>query len=693
MIAGLAVAMDTAITPVLRDLAVVLLVAGVTTFVCQLLRQPVVLGYLVAGLIVGRHTPPRALVGDEASIRGLADLGVVMLMFSLGLELTFRKLMRVGPTAILVTVIEVALMLWLGYATGLAFGWGSLESLFLGSLLAISSTTIIVKAYHDEHREGRAANVVFGILVMEDLVAVLLIAVLTALATGSGSTGSTALTAAGRLALFLAGAFGVGLFIVPRLIRKLVSIGSRETTLVVSVGFCFGLALVCEELGYSPALGAFLAGMLVAESGHGRTIEQIVQPVRDVFAAIFFVSTGMLLNPAVIPGLALPIIAILALTIVGKVASAAVGSFLAGESVRTSLAVGMSLAQIGEFSFVIAQLGTSLGVARDSLLTIAIAVSAITTFLTPYFIRGSAGAAEAVDRRLPRAFQTFVTLYGTWIESLRSRRAGVSSGSRTQRRVLLLIVDASALAGIAIATSLGLDDAVDWVSARVSANPRVVTGLVVAAASILGIPFLFGAFRCARGIALDLASAAVPHGGAAVDLGRAPRRALIATLQLAILALVGIPLLLLTQPFLPPFGGALVLLAILAASAVAFWRSVRDVHGHMRAGAEVIVASLAKQMAAADSDRALDEIESQLSGVGNLARVEIRGGEAAGQTLGELNVRGVTGATVLAILRDSGSVVNPRGGEALRDGDKLILTGTEPALEEARRLLGGPAGA
>ena len=476
----------------------------------------------------------------------------------------------------------------------------------------------------------------------------------------------------------------------PRLIRKLVSIGSRETTLVVSVGFCFGLALVCEELGYSPALGAFLAGMLVAESGHGRTIEQIVQPVRDVFAAIFFVSTGMLLNPAVIPGLALPIIAILALTIVGKVASAAVGSFLAGESVRTSLSVGMSLAQIGEFSFVIAQLGTSLGVARDSLLTIAIAVSAITTFsplLHPRVGWGGRGGGPAAAARLPNFRDALrhldrIVAFAARRGELRLAHAAARFvadrrrvGARRDRD--RHVARPRRRGGLGFGAGLGEPARRD--------GPRGGGGVDP------GIPFLFGAFRCARGIALDLASAAVPHGGGRRPRARAAPRAHRDS-PARDPGARGNPTLLLTQPFLPPFGGALVLLAILGASAVAFWRSVRDVHGHMRAGAEVIVASLAKQMAAADSDRALDEIESQLSGVGNLARVEIRGGEAAGQTLGELNVRGVTGATVLAILRDSGSVVNPRGGEALRDGDKLILTGTEPALEEARRLLGGRPG-
>src|SRR3989454_220728 len=287
----------------LTSLTVVLAVAAVTTVVFQRLRQPVVLGYLIAGLIVGPHVPI-PLVANPAVVQTLSELGVILLMFSLGLEFRLRKLMAVGPTAGLTALLQSSLMVWLGFTIGRLFGWTPLESLFAGAVIAISSTTIIAKAFDEQGITGTLREFVVGVLIVEDLIAVLLMAVLTAIASGTGLAAGPLVATVARLVAFLVTLVAVGLMVVPRAIRVIVRLNRRETTLVASIGICFTIALLAQAFGYSIALGAFLAGSLVAESGEEKQVERLVEPVRDVFAAVFFVSVGMLIDPAGGPPLA-----------------------------------------------------------------------------------------------------------------------------------------------------------------------------------------------------------------------------------------------------------------------------------------------------------------------------------------------------------------------------------------------------
>ena len=269
----------------LRNLALVLCVAAVTTVVFQRLRLPVVFGYLLAGLIVGPHVPI-PLVADAGVVRTLSELGVILVMFALGLEFSIRRIIQAAPTTGVVAVVETSTMLVVGYLLGQLLGWTALESVFAGAIVAISSTTIIVKAFEEQRVTGPASEQAFGILVGEDLIAIFLIAILTAVSSGAGlSAGALAVTG-GRLAVFLAAVVGIGLLVVPRLVRFVVRLNRPETTLLASVGICFASALLALEFGYSVALGAFIAGALVAESGEVPTIERLVHPVRDLFAAV-----------------------------------------------------------------------------------------------------------------------------------------------------------------------------------------------------------------------------------------------------------------------------------------------------------------------------------------------------------------------------------------------------------------------
>ncbi|MDP1825705.1 MAG: cation:proton antiporter [Archangium sp.] len=673
-----------------KALAIVLGVAAVTTIVFQRLRQPVVLGYIIAGLIIGPHVPI-PLVADPGIVQTLSELGVILLMFSLGLEFSLRKLVKVGPTAGVTALIQASFMLWLGYVVGRAFGWTVLESVFTGALIAISSTTIIARAFEEQGIRGRLREVVVGVLIVEDLIAILLMALLTALSTGSGlSAGALALTV-GRLGAFLVGLVVVGLLIIPRAIRAIIRLNRPETTLVASLGICFGVALLAQEFGYSVALGAFLSGSLIAESGEEKVIEPLVAPVRDAFAAIFFVSVGMLIDPALVAVHWVAIVVLTLVVVVGKIGGVTLGAFLTGNGTRTSVQAGLSLAQIGEFSFIIAGLGLTLNATGTFLYPIAVTVSAVTTLTTPWLIRASGPVASWVDRKLPRPLQTFVTLYGSWIENLRTGPHRETPGFQVRRMLRLLFLDAALLAGIVIGTSVSFDRLLGMlIGFGFSAD--LTWFLVVGAALAFCAPFFVGIFGLARRLGLNLGERALPAtAGGTVDLAAAPRRAFVVTLQLACVLLVGIPLVAVTQPFLPGFQGALVLLVLLIALAFAFWRSATNLEGHVRAGAQAIIEVLAAQSKLPDAALSpLDEVHAALPGIGAPVPHRLEPGSAAvGKTLAQLNLRGLTGATVLAIRRGAGSVVVPSAQELLRADDVLALAGTHEAIDAARAVLSG----
>lgn len=679
-------------TEFLQALTVVLGVAAITTVLFHWLRQPVVLGYLVAGLVVGPHVPI-PLIADPEIVRTLSEIGVILLMFSVGLEMRMETLWRLAPTAGLTAVVQCSVMLWIGFVTGRAFGWTSIESLFAGAIIAISSTTIVAKAFDEQKVGGNLKDLVIGILIVEDLIAILLMAALTAVASGSGLSASEMAATFGRLAAFLVALIAVGLLVIPRVIRAILKLGRHETTVVASIGICFGVALLAQRFGYSVALGAFLAGSLVAESGAGRRIERRIEPVRDVFAAIFFVSVGMLIDPALLIEHWAPVLVLTFLVIFGTFVAVGAGAFLTGSGTRLSIQAGLSLTQIGEFSFIIAGLGVSLGATRNFLYPVAVAVSAITTLTTPYLIRASGPIATFVDNRLPRSIQTFVTLYGTWVEQLRNRASREVSEDAARRMIRLLVLDAAIIGAIVIGASVARVRIVEELADTLSLERRVALLVLIAGAAALALPFAFGVVRLARRLGALLAIAALPKGESGLDLADAPRRVLVVTLQLAIVLLVGAPLVAITQPFLPGVPGAGLLLIALGALAIPFWRNAANLQGHVRAGAQLIAEALAKQARGTPEELAdtLVPVHSLLPGLGAPAPFRLESGHAAiGKTLADVNLRAETGATVLAISRDGEGIVVPSAGERLREGDVLALAGTDHAVDAARRLLAGP---
>jgi len=675
----------------LRSLTVVLAVAAVTTVLFQRLRQPVVLGYIIAGLIVGPHVPI-PLVADMGVVQTLSELGVILLMFSLGLEFGPRKLAAVGPTAGLTALLQSSLMVWLGFMIGRLFGWTSLESLFAGAVIAISSTTIIAKAFDEQGITGRLRELVVGILIVEDLIAVVLMAILTGVASGSGLAAGPLATTLARLAAFLVGLLAVGLLLVPRAMRAISRLNRRETTLVASVGICFTIALLAQAFGYSVALGAFIAGSLVAESGEEKQVERLVEPVRDMFAAVFFVSVGMLFDPALIVRHWPAVVVLTGAVVLGKVVGVSLGAFLTGSGMRTAVQAGLSLAQIGEFSFIIAGLGLSLHATGAFLYPVAVAVSALTTLFTPWLIRASGPVASWMDRTLPKPLQTFAALYGSWLEGLRSAPRPDTATAGIRRLLRLLVLDAGLIAAIVVGTAAAMRALVAFAQNKVGMSPILARWLVVGGALALSAPFWIGVVRVSQKLGLTLARLALPaEKHRRVDFGAAPRRMLVVTLQLAGVLLVGTPLLALSQPFLPGVPLAAVLAAAVAALGVAFWRSAANLQGHVRAGAQVVLEALAAQTrpraTPAEGDT-LERVHQLLPGLGALAAVALDPGCAAvGKTLAQLNLRGRTGATVLAVTRAEGGVIVPTAEELLRAGDVLALAGTHEAIETAEAVL------
>lgn len=403
----------------IQDLAIVMIIAGIVTVLFHRLKQPVVLGYIVAGVIIGPYTPPFQLIHDQDTINTLAELGVIFLLFSLGLEFSLKKLARVGIPALVAAVSEIVVMMWVGYEIGMYFGWGSMNSLFLGAMLAVSSTTIIIKALEElKMKDQPFAQLIFGVLIIEDILAIAMIALLSAIATTGEIQTSTVFATLGSLSLFIVTSLIVGILLVPRILAYVAKFKSNEMLLITVLAICFGFCLLVAKLNYSMALGAFVIGAIMAEAKQHHLIEQIIEPIRHMFSAIFFVAIGLLFNPSVVVEYALPIFVITVAVVVGKLFSCGTGSFIAGQDGRTSMRVGMGLSQIGEFSFIIATLGVTLNVTSEFLYPIVVAVSAITTLLTPYLIKLADPASRKLGEIMPKRVAEMGNHYTKWLQNI-----------------------------------------------------------------------------------------------------------------------------------------------------------------------------------------------------------------------------------------------------------------------------------
>ncbi|RJG12789.1 cation:proton antiporter [Pseudomonas cavernicola] len=565
----------------IQDLAVIMLIAGMVTILFHRFRQPVVLGYIVAGFIIGPHTPPFELIQDEETIKILAELGVIFLMFCLGLEFSLRKLFHVGATAFIAAFLEIVLMIWIGYEIGSYFGWSTMDSLFLGAILAISSTTIIVKALGDlKMKNERFAQLIFGVLIVEDILGIGIIALLSGIAlSGTVETGQVFATV-GKLSLFMIVALVVGILLVPRLLAYVAKFESNEMLLVTVLGLCFGFCLLVVKLEYSMVLGAFLIGAIMAESRQLAQIERLVEPVRDMFSAIFFVAIGLLIDPKILVEYAWPILVITVAVVLGKMISCGIGAFIAGNDGRTSLRVGMGLSQIGEFSFIIAALGISLQVTSDFLYPVAVAVSAITTLLTPYLIRAADPLSRKLASIMPRRVARVFGMYGDWLRSIQPQGQGAVLAGMIRRILLqigvnIALVVAIFLGGAYFADTLG-EYLSDWVQPL-----NLQKALIWGAALLLSLPFLIAAYRKLKALSMLLAEMGVAPETAGRHTERV-RKVIAEVIPLLSLAAIMLLLMALSASILPTLE-LLILIALLAAGVSALlWRWLIRLHSRMQ---------------------------------------------------------------------------------------------------------------
>ena len=565
----------------IRDLAVVMLVAGATTILFQRMRQPVLLGYILAGVLIGPHTPG-VLVGDPRAIDDISNLGVVLLMFTLGMEFSVRKLREVGVGVLAVAVGEVGLMLWIGFGIGSAFGWKGMDALFLGAIISLSSTMVATRTLSEHgQRQQPFAQLVVGLLVAEDMLAIVMLTLLTAVAIGGSVHAEAAFTLIGHLGLFVVVGMILGLLLLPRLVDYVAGFDRDETLLVSVLGICFGASLLAAWMGFSVALGAFLAGTVVAESRSVGRVMHLVEPLRDMFAALFFVAIGLKIDPAMLLQYALPALLIAGVVIVGKTVACSLGVFFVGHEPRTALRAGLGMAQIGEFSFVIATLGLSLGVISSFIYPIAVAVSVVCMAVSPYLSRSADGLAGGLRAVTPRSLRLLATSYSGWLEQLKPVNENAALAAIFRR--LLWHIGVNVLLVVTLFMVGAYVNAHGWIwFSNVGIGRELRHTLIWACALFLSLPMLIAVYRKSEALGMLLAEIGIRERFAG-SYTQSIRIVLARVIPLATLLLLGVLVSALGSAILPPRGIALSLVVAGVVLAVVLWRGLVQMHARLQA--------------------------------------------------------------------------------------------------------------
>jgi CPA2 family monovalent cation:H+ antiporter-2 len=639
------------------DLAIILGTAAVTTLLFKWLKQPLVLGYILAGVLVGPKFSLFPTISDPATIRIWADIGVIVLLFSLGLEFNIKKLVKVGGTASMTGVIEISAMILLGYLTGMSLGWSTMDSIFLGGIVCISSTTIIIRAFDELGiKTQQFAGIVFGILVIEDIVAVLLLVLLSTLAVTKQFFSAEMLTAVIKLGFFLIIWFLGGIFLVPSLLRSSRKFITDETLLIISLALCLMMVVFATSVGFSPALGAFIMGSILAGTIYAERIETLLTSIKDLFGAVFFVSVGMLIDPALLVQYAGPIALITMVVILGKALTVTFGALVVGQPLKQSIQTGMSLAQIGEFSFIIAALGLNLKVTSGFLYPIAVGVSALTAFTTPYMIKASGPLCTWVESKLSPRTKLFLTSYSSGAQTIGS----VSDWYQLLREhIQIIIVNTAVILGIILLASRWLLPVIS--EELVETWAEVLTGFL---AFFLMTPFLWGLVlrRINRPVYTRLWTERRSYRGPLVTLAVA--RGLIG---------LGLVLLLMDQFFSVKIlffvlvivtgiwlivGKRLPLIYELIEKRFLVNLNARQIYQENRMG---------RNLLPWDAHLSYFEVSAESPGVGF--------------TLSELALREKYGVNVISIARGSMTMLVPGRDERLFPGDKIAVIGTDQQLE------------
>ncbi len=662
----------------IHDLGIIMLTAGFTSLVCKFLKQPVVLGYIVAGLLVGPYVFGSSWVSDEESVKIWGEIGVIFLLFSLGLEFSYKKLVKMGTTALIGCFTIVVGMMSCGFLLGRAMGWDQMNSLFLGGMLCMSSTTIVFKALDDLGlRQQKFANICFGILVVEDLFAVVLMVLLASLAVNQSFDGSEMAWEVGKLAAYLLFWFAAGLFLIPTLLRVCKQHLNDETLTIVALGLCLGMVLLAEGAGFSSALGAFVMGSILAETVEAEKIEHLLSPIKNMFGAVFFVSVGMMIDPALLLKYWLPISLITLLVICGQVIFASLGVVLSGQPLKTAMQAAFSLTQVGEFAFIIANFGTDKGVTEPFLYPVIVAVSVITTFLTPYTIRLAEPAYERVDKILPRRWKLMLDAYG-------HSRSTQKEASLTQRYLgkAILPVVIYTIVSVFIATlyfTLLSDRIATFVNdgvATVFSEPHLWIGRLVS----LGLLFTVLSPLLYQIVNKDKRN---KDAGLLWEKGSMFTRGLLIVFNAFRIVLV---LAIITSCIGKIFDATIGIVLAMGIAVFFFITRSSKIQERSHLLEENFLTNLsAREIAMRQGKRAerkkAQEADDDFEDI-HFGEVTIpEGSSALGQSLRDLDLRNKTGVSVIRILRDTGNVNNPRATESFKPGDRVVVNGSVGDIE------------
>jgi len=652
------------LAPLIRDLAIILGAAAIVTFIFQRIRQPVVLGYLLAGTLISPTTLGVFGVSDLPNIKIWAELGVIFLMFNLGLQFSFRHLASLGVGAGITALLEVGLMFILGLGVGRALGWDPTASIFLGCMVGVSSTTIILKTLDDlKLRTRRFADKVLAILIVEDLIAILMLVALSGIAEGRGASGGELITSAIRLGFMVGAWFLFGMFIIPRFVKTVGNLQNDEMLTILSLGLCLALVWLSASFEYSTTLGAFMMGSILAETSEAGRIRDLLRPLRHLFSAIFFVTIGMMIQPQAIADQWGTIALITGVLVIGKIFGISFGGMVTGQPVGDSLQTGFAMAQIGEFSFIIAALGVGAGILSENTNAAIVGVSVLTTFSTPYFVRFSRKVSSVIETKLPVRLQIALTQYGTWIDQRLSMKSGRAIGKLVVRWlasgiVVAVIFVLSSRLLLPYAQSV-MDN--EWIA-------RAGSWLI---AVFVSAPFLWGM------IALPRSSRTVEHADALQAL---PQSNALFAIRFMTVLVVGV----LSLEFFEPLVAILLTSIATATLFIVFYRQLAEsyhwferqflssfnpvTHGKKK--------GLPKNLVPWDA---------------HLSRVLVHpNSEVVGRTLQQSKLHEKFGVTVVVIQRGNDAVIAPQAFEVIFPNDQLLLIGTDQQITSASTLLESP---
>lgn len=669
----------------LSDLALVMTAAAIAAVVCQVLKQPKAVGYILAGLTLGGFGLFRPFISNQESINIIADLGLIFLMFSMGIDFNLRKLGNVGISAIVTALIDITVMLSLGFGVGRLLGWNTIESIFLGAIICDSSTTIITKMLGDlALKKEPFAQIILGVSIVEDILAIILIALLT----GIGLTGSLQANLLfgriGSLLIFLVMLLIIGLLAVPRLLNVLSRFRDDELLVIAVIGICFAVSLLSITLNFTLALGAFIIGSIMAEARQRARIETLTSPMRDIFGAVFFVAIGLMANPGVVIEHPTVLLLLVVVVIVGKFCACSIGAFVSGNDRATAVRVGCGMAQVNEFALIIAALGVTLNVTRDFVYALAVGISLLTTFINPYLIKHADAIDRAIESLLPLKFSRALARYTVRASKRDERWESDNIIRKTiQRCVIVILINLVWIAGIFLAAAYAAQRFAGFF-AKVPSFLGGANAVFWFGAALLIVPFVVASLRKLRALAMILAEMRFPQNQDRPG-NSMPRLITEWTITVTGILALALFIFMLGSAILPPQKTLVIMAIVIVFISVVSWKfNIRIYSKAQIALREVFTGGQSWLNLLSFSTAQSVFSEAHLADILITSR-----SSAANKIIHELNLRAVTGATIIGLEREGKMLINPPADEILRPGDRIYLLGTGPQLEKTHGLLDG----